>query len=116
MNRSPGTLTVAYSGSIVTSLTVQSFYYACTLKLYQGVVRATTDCDVTVTGYKAGQSTPVATQVFTYTAAESINLLQAMDLATLSSEFQDLQSMQFAVSSPSTTELLLDDIAGTVFS
>lgn len=84
------------------------------LKLYQGLLGSTADCNVTVTGYKPGQSTPVATQVFTYTAAESVVSTQSMDLATLSSGFQDLQSMQFAVSSHFTTCSLLDDVVGTV--
>ncbi len=111
----PGTLTVAYPGSTVKTLTVKTFYYGCNLALPEGAADTSASCTVTVTGYKAGKSAPVATQSFTFTAAQVVDLAQPLNMATLSSGFQNLQSVQFAVSSPSTTSYLMDDLTGMLF-
>ncbi len=115
LGQSPGTLTVAYPGSTVKTLTVKTFYYGCELALPEGAVDTSTTCTVTVTGYKAGKSRPVVTQSFAFTAAQVVDLAQPMDMATLSSGFQNLHSIQIAVSSPMTTSLLMDDLTGMVF-
>ena len=88
--QSPGTLSVAYAGSPVKALTLNSFYCACAMNLPEGAIGAAAECTVTVAGYKVGSSTPVATQRFTFTPAEPVDVMNPMSLGNLSSGFQNL--------------------------
>ena len=72
----------------------------------------TTTCDVTLTGYKALSNEPIATQSFTFTPSEAVDVMQPMALVTLNSGFQlPLETVVFTVSTP-LVSLSIDNVNG----
>ena len=102
---------MVYLGSIVKSFTVSSFYCGCEVS-GEGAANVATTCDVTLTGYKALSNTPVATQSFTFTPSEPVDIMQPMALVMLNSGFQlPLETVVFTVSTP-LVSLSIDNVDG----
>ena len=109
----PPTLTALYSGSKTKTFSLSSFYYGCTAETAQGAVSIAVPCNITVTGYKAGSSSPYAAQTFKFVPEEPVDVMNPLTLGTFSTKFQTLQNVTFAVEPSLLTGLLIDNLVGS---
>ena len=108
---SPSEMTISYSGSKVKSFALSSTYFGCESNSGQGLASDPLNCTITATGYKSGSSKAVALEVFTYTVPEGV-LKAPLSFGTFGPAFTGLQTVTYG-SSPSGTELHLDNVVGT---
>ena len=106
-------LSIAYAGSKIKSFALDSYYYGCATGLLQGEVEAAVKCSITVTGYKAGSTTPAATQTFDFTPAQPVDLMNALAFGTFSQAFQGLQYANFTFTPSTLVVFAIDNLVGS---
>ena len=106
-------LSIAYAGSKIKSFALDSYYYGCGTGLVQGEVEAAVNCSITVTGYKAGSTTPAATQTFDFTPAQPVDLMNALAFGTFSHAFQGLQYANFTFTHSTLVVFIIDNLIGS---
>lgn len=113
LSANPGTLTVAYTGSKIKSLSLNSLDYGCSLKTMEAAASTALACNITAMSYKAGRSTPVATQLFEFVPAKLVDLMNAPNFGTFGSGFQSLENAKFWVVPLWTAVALFDNVVGS---
>ena len=109
-------VSTAYTGSKVKSFSVNSFYYGCYLQAAQGEVAPAEACTITIAGYKAGASSPAATQAFAFTPEEAVDVQSPPTFGVFSSKFSGLQRITFAVSPTPRIGFIIDNLVGSTVS
>ncbi len=112
------------SGSITTgpgtkSFSLSSVYYGCDLADQNGVVSTAVACTITVTGYKAGSSSPYTSQVFKFTPQQAVDVMNPLTFGTFSSKFTGLHNVTVAAKASSsifTVVGIIDNLAGSTSS
>ncbi|KAF6229835.1 hypothetical protein HO133_004172 [Letharia lupina] len=87
----------SYENSDVASLAISN---DCAAQGGQDAVLATVACNITVTGYKAGSSSPYTTQNFQFTSEEPVDVMSPLAFGTFLVKFQNLQDVTLAVEPP----------------
>lgn len=105
-----------YTNSKTKSFALHSWYYGCVLAAKQGVVSTAKACNVTVTGYKAGSSTPVAKQDFVFTPQQAVDSMNPLSFGEFSSKFTNLVNVVFTVTPTTLTAFVIDNLVGTTTS
>ena len=116
--RTPRSVISQYTNTKTASFALNSWYYGCVLADQQGVVSTAKACNVTVTGYKAGSSTPVAQQLFVFTPQEEVDVMNPPTFGTFSSKFSssNLVNVTFNVQPSTLTAFIIDNLIGTTTS
>ena len=110
-------LTAVFTGSKTKSFSLSSYYYGCVEGIPEGVVTVAVACTITVSGYKAGSSSPFTSQTFKFTPQQVVDLMNPPVLGTFSSKFTNLQRVTLAVQSAATpVALIVDNLVGTTTS
>ena len=111
----PANLTVAYAKSPYKALTVSSFWFGCSANLIQGVVTPAVACTLTVSGFRAGSTTPVASQGFVFDPVVSNILTNQPVKFTLGPQLAGVQTLRFVQADAATSVMFLDDIKGYLY-
>lgn len=109
----PPTLTALYSGSKVKTFSLSSVYYGCNAETAQAAISIAVACNITVTGYKAGSSSPYTAQTLKFIPEEPVDVMNPLTLGTFSSKFQMLQNVTFAVEPSLLTAPVIDNLVGS---
>lgn len=109
----PPKLTALYSGSTTKSFLLSSVYYGCAAMTLQGVISIAVACNITVTGYKAGSSSPYTTQTLKFIPEEPVDVMNPLTLGTFSSKFQTLQNVTLAVEPLVGVGVFIDNLVGS---
>ena len=108
----PNSLT---GGPTTKSFSLSSVWYGCDLFSAQSLLAAAAPCTITVTGFKAGSSSPVATQVLSFTTSQTVSLSSPPAFATFSPKFKNLHSVNITVE-PSDVIFIFDNLIGSTTS
>ena len=100
-------MTISYPDSDIESFALASFYYGC---LITGKISLPVPCTITVTGYGAGSSEPVAVQTFTFSPAAG--WVVPLTFGVFGPAFQGLQHVTYVQSPAAGTEFVVDNIVG----
>ena len=109
-------LSIAYPGSKFKSFGLNSFYYGCNTALGQGEAETAVDCNITVLGYKAGSTKPVANQTFEFNPFLLGILASPPSFGTFEAQFQGLEYANFTFSPSTLTVFLVDNLVGSTVS
>lgn len=101
------------AGPTTESFSLFSVYFGCDVATGEGFVTFAAACDITVTGFSAGSSTPVATQVFPYFPLEPVDLPNAPAFGVFSPDFVNLTSVTITVGTDYIT-FSFDNLVGSV--
>ena len=108
----PNSLT---AGPTTKSFSLKSVWYGCDVFTGQAVVSLAASCNITATGFKAGSSSPVATQVLSFTPSHGVGLSSPPTFGTFSPQFKNLHSVNFTLE-PSGRVFLFDNLIGSTTS
>ena len=109
-------LSIAYAGSTIKSFALDSYSYGCATGLVQGEVEAAVKCSITVTGYKAGSTTPAATQTFDFTPAQPVDLMNPLSFGTFTNAFKGLEHVNFTFTPSNLVVVVIDNLVGSTLS
>ena len=109
-------LSIAYPGSKVKSFGLNSFYYGCNTDLKQGEAETAEPCNITVLGYKAGSTKPVASQTFEFNPSLLGGINSPPAFGVFSSKFQGLEYANFTFTPSTLVALLVDNLVGSTVS
>lgn len=113
----PGPQSISTVGTKTKSFTLSSFYYGCVLGDFNSVISDAVACTITATGYKAGSSSPFASQVFTFTPEQKVDVMNPMTLGTFTSKFTGLTNVTLTIKSAVTPVAgNIDNLVGTTTS
>ena len=105
-------MTVSFSGSEYKTLALDSLYYGCRLNVAsQGAVTLPESCTITVTGFKSGKAMEI--QTFTYSPPKGA-VLASLAQGKFKSSFKGVDTVTYAQSPSTTTQLVLDTIQGVL--
>ena len=110
----PTTFTLT-AGPTTESFSLFSVYYGCDVATDEGFVTLAAACEITVTGFSADSSSPVATQVFPYIPLEPVDLPNAPAFGIFSPDFINLTSVTISVGTDFIT-FSFDNLVGSTTS
>lgn len=108
----PAATTISYPGSKIKSFTLASTYYGCETNPAQVAASVPVAYSITATGYETGSSKPVAIQEFEFSPAAGMTAPLAF--GKFAAAFQSLETVTYFQSPAMPTELIMDNVAGTI--
>ena len=104
-------MTTVYDDSTVTSLTLHSFFYGCSLGTEQSLVSVPLSCNITITGFSSSGN-QTAQQIFAFVA----DGLEQQMVQAKPSGFSGVQYITFAFQAATGTVALIDTVSYDVLS
>ena len=102
-------------GPTTKSFSLSSVWYGCDVPTQQGLVALAAACKITATGFRAGSSSPVATQVLSFTPNKVVSLSSPPAFGTFLPQFKNLVSVTLAVE-PAGFVFFFDNLIGSTTS
>ena len=109
-------VSIAYPGSKVKNFGLDNFYYGCNTALKNGEAEVAVSCNITVLGYKAGSTKPVASQTFEFNPSLLGILASPPAFGMFSSKFQGLKYANFTITPSTLVVFLIDNLVGSTVS
>ena len=108
----PNSLT---AGPTTKSFSLSSVWYGSDVPTDQGLVALAAPCNITATGFRAGSSSLVATQVLAFTPTHLVSLSNPPTFGTFLPQFKNLYSVTLNVE-PAGLVFLFDNLIGSTTS
>ena len=102
-------------GPTIKSFSLKSVWYGCDVPTQQGLVALAAACNITATGFRAGSSSPVVTQVFNFSPSKIVSFSSPPAFGTFVPQFKDLGKVSLTVE-PAGFVFFFDNLIGSTIS